>query len=370
MVRYREGHKNSKGEDAPWCIVSHENGRVISSHKSKREAEKHLGDIQMFKHMKNEAMVSPIGFKNRVVEILSNFDQFDSKIWRQGGRVITVSFRTAQYEGAEELGKLMTRALNRGIPGYKAELVGVDHVGSEWFSDIKFKKEDKEMRESVDFDGKTYEDLLGDYVCIRSFRHGNMGEVCRKGYHYKVDEIAPDGRVVINGWYVDLNFLNDHFEKVEDKEMTIEEAKDILSKSGKKTINESYLEQVNVEELYSLALESLFFADQVHLWHWTCKSGFHHTHLQEVYESLRDFADELVEICLASGKKFQVKANTRELGGDGDFDVQDAIDEIEEFIDQIQATAEKFDEYSEITTLIDDEAKALTKELGLLKSFS
>jgi hypothetical protein len=73
---------------------------------------------------------------------------------------------------------------------------------------------------------------------------------------------------------------------------------------------------------------------------------------------------------LASGKKFQVKANTRELGGDGDFDVQDAIDEIEEFIDQIQATGKVFKEESEITTLIDDEAKALTKELGLLKSFS
>ena len=154
------------------------------------------------------------------------------------------------------------------------------------------------------------------------------------------------------------------------EKMTVSEAMEILKESGKKAINESYLEQVNVEELYSLALESLFFADQVHLWHWTCKSGFHHTHLQEVYESLRDFADELVEICLASGKKFQVKANTRELGGDGDFDVQDAIDELEEFIDQIQATAKVFKEESEITTLIDDEAKALTKELGLLKSFS
>lgn len=154
------------------------------------------------------------------------------------------------------------------------------------------------------------------------------------------------------------------------EKMTVSEAMEILKESGKKAINESYLEQVNVEELYSLALESLFFADQVHLWHWTCKSGFHHTHLQEVYESLRDFADELVEICLASGKKFAVKANTRELGGDGDFDVQDAIDDLEEFIDQIQATGKVFKEESEITTLIDDEAKALTKELGLLKSFS
>lgn len=154
------------------------------------------------------------------------------------------------------------------------------------------------------------------------------------------------------------------------EKMTVSEAMEILKESGKKAINESYLEQVNVEELYALALEALFFADQVHLWHWTCKSGFHHTHLQEVYESLRDFGDELVEICLASGKKFAVKANTRTLGGDGNFDVQDAIDEIEEFIDQIQATAKVFKEESEITTLIDDEAKALTKEVGLLKSFS
>ena len=153
------------------------------------------------------------------------------------------------------------------------------------------------------------------------------------------------------------------------EEMTVSEAMEILKESGKKAVNESYLQEANVEELCSLALEALFFADQVHLWHWTCKSGFHHTHLQEVYESLRDFADELVEICLASGKKFQVKANTRELGGDGDFDVQDAIDELEEFIDQIQATASVFDEYTEITTLLDDESKDLSKELGLLKSF-
>ena len=56
MVRYKKGHKNSKGEKAEWCIVSHKTGRVISSHKSKSAAEKHLEEIQMFKHMKNESM--------------------------------------------------------------------------------------------------------------------------------------------------------------------------------------------------------------------------------------------------------------------------------------------------------------------------
>lgn len=205
-----------------------------------------------------------------------------------------------------------------------------------------------------------------------------LGFVRDFSYKYKINAIHYYGypqKLQETQFFVDdlgplKTKLREYKREVMKEKMTVSEAMEILKESGKKAINESYLEQVNVEELYSLALEALFFADQVHLWHWTCKSGFHHTHLQEVYESLRDFADELVEVCLASGKKFEVKANTRTLGGDGNFDAQDAIDEIEEFIDQIQATAKVFKEESEITTLLDDEAKTLTKELGLLKSFS
>ena len=51
MVRHQKGHKNSKGEKAEWVIVSHETGKIISSHKTKAEAEKHLTDIRKFKHM-------------------------------------------------------------------------------------------------------------------------------------------------------------------------------------------------------------------------------------------------------------------------------------------------------------------------------
>lgn len=320
MIRKIEGHKNSDGENAPWCIVSHKNGKILSSHKSEAAAEKHLRDIQMFKHMKNEAVLSETGLKNLVRDLLDRFDQFDKLYWSESkiGPIATVTFRTAAYEGAEALAELMSRALNRELKGYSAKLrrVGKEDVNpngdSQWYATFEVKR-DRDMNESV------------------------RSEVSKEESKMK---------------------------------MTVEEAKEILKESGKRTINESYLEDVNVEELYALALEALFFADQVHLWHWTCKSGFHHTHLQEVYESLRDFADELVEICLASGKKFQVKANTRELGGDGGFDIQEAIDEIEDFVDQIQATGKVFNEESEITTLIDDEAKALTKELGLLKSFS
>ena len=149
MIRYREGHKNSDGELAPWCIVSHENGRVISSHKSKSAAEKHLKDIQMFKHMKNESVLSDVGFKNRVVDILSRFDQFESKIWRRGGRYITINFRTAEYEGAVELAKAITRTLNDQLKGYRAELVGTGSVDDKWFADIKFRKLGETMKENI-----------------------------------------------------------------------------------------------------------------------------------------------------------------------------------------------------------------------------
>ena len=70
MVRHQKGHKNSKGEVAEWVIVSHKDGHIISSHKTKEEAEKHLKDIQKFKHMgesmdldKAKNILNEAGFK-------------------------------------------------------------------------------------------------------------------------------------------------------------------------------------------------------------------------------------------------------------------------------------------------------------------
>lgn len=44
-VQYIEGHKNSNGEKAPWVIKSHETGKILSSHKSKSAAKKHLQNM-------------------------------------------------------------------------------------------------------------------------------------------------------------------------------------------------------------------------------------------------------------------------------------------------------------------------------------
>lgn len=49
MVVFRKGHKNSKGEKAEWCIVSHKTKKILSSHKSKAAAKKHLQQMHIFK---------------------------------------------------------------------------------------------------------------------------------------------------------------------------------------------------------------------------------------------------------------------------------------------------------------------------------
>ena len=51
-IVYMKGHKNSKGEPAPWVIKSHKTHEIISSHKTRKEAEKHLRQIRYFKHKK------------------------------------------------------------------------------------------------------------------------------------------------------------------------------------------------------------------------------------------------------------------------------------------------------------------------------
>jgi len=51
-IQYIKNHKNSKGEPAPWVIKEHNTGRILSSHKTKEEAEKHLKQIYYFRHKK------------------------------------------------------------------------------------------------------------------------------------------------------------------------------------------------------------------------------------------------------------------------------------------------------------------------------
>lgn len=51
---YEKGHKNSKGENAPWVIRSHEDNRILASFAKKTDAEEHLQ--RMKQYSKQESM--------------------------------------------------------------------------------------------------------------------------------------------------------------------------------------------------------------------------------------------------------------------------------------------------------------------------
>lgn len=49
FIKHCPGHKNNKGESAPYCIYSHETGKLLSSHKTEAEAKKHLQQMHIHK---------------------------------------------------------------------------------------------------------------------------------------------------------------------------------------------------------------------------------------------------------------------------------------------------------------------------------
>jgi len=49
FVKKCPGNKNSKGESAEWCIVDHNTGKILSSHKTEEAAKSHRRDMEIHK---------------------------------------------------------------------------------------------------------------------------------------------------------------------------------------------------------------------------------------------------------------------------------------------------------------------------------
>lgn len=52
---YEKGHKNSKGEDAPWVIRSHEDDRILASFAKKKDAEEHLKRMKQYSKQESKS---------------------------------------------------------------------------------------------------------------------------------------------------------------------------------------------------------------------------------------------------------------------------------------------------------------------------
>lgn len=65
---YEKGHKNSRGENAPWVIRDHKNGKVLASFAKKGDAEAHLERMKHYKKNENSVM----DWANKIKDAVAN----------------------------------------------------------------------------------------------------------------------------------------------------------------------------------------------------------------------------------------------------------------------------------------------------------
>lgn len=127
--------------------------------------------------------------------------------------------------------------------------------------------------------------------------------------------------------------------------------------------------ETDLEQLFSFAIDSLMFSIKISQFHWSCESGFQHTHFETLYDLVRDFADKLVETVLSMGVKFKANNKTYVIN-DEPFDVSTAILKIEAFRDSLIDLKSQYSTKISLENLFGDTIEALDKEIGLLKNFS
>lgn len=133
----------------------------------------------------------------------------------------------------------------------------------------------------------------------------------------------------------------------------------------------SYLQsttQSNYTSLFDFAVDTLSFSTKVNIFHWTCEKGFQHTQYEEVYELLRDFADDLVERALAKDVRFKItnrQVNITDMIFNNDF----AIRKLCEYREEADKLGNFFKDDRGVVALFDEMISELDKHIGLLKSF-
>lgn len=122
-------------------------------------------------------------------------------------------------------------------------------------------------------------------------------------------------------------------------------------------------------KLYTFALDALTFANKIQVYHWTCKSGFHHEHWQAVYEAIRDFADSLVETVLSMGYEFKIDTKSYMITAEP-YDMSIAMLKLTAFRDECEKLKKQYQAKVSLDNLFADIIEKLDKEIGLLKNFT
>jgi hypothetical protein len=162
-IQYVKNHKNSKGESAPWVIKEHNTGRILSSHKTREEAEKHLKQIYYFRHKKGNTEAN---------EWINYSDKSLSKNPVTAAKVYPIQGYTLAFAAASEIGK---DKINESIVASYMDKAGGDlsQAFELWYKEnnideeiipfiIKNSDRIKELKEFEDITIKKFENKIID----------------------------------------------------------------------------------------------------------------------------------------------------------------------------------------------------------------
>ena len=121
-------------------------------------------------------------------------------------------------------------------------------------------------------------------------------------------------------------------------------------------------------KLFTFALDALTFANKIQVYHWTCKSGFQHTHWEEVYKIIRDFADNLVETVLSMGYEFKIDSKNYQITAEP-YDLSIAMLKLTAFREECEKLKKQYSSKVSLDNLFSEVIGKIDKEIGLLKNF-
>lgn len=157
FVKKCPGHKNSKGESAPFCVVDHSDGHIISSHKTEEEAKSHLRDMKIHKKGEKYSFFRRVPsieelLKNEtILKLAALYDQmFDmrlpevSKKVQRGENPLNVLNEQLDMLAVDIMYEFKGQKLEAGKIGPRAKSIPmiqqlIDYVGeSKDFEEIKY----------------------------------------------------------------------------------------------------------------------------------------------------------------------------------------------------------------------------------------
>lgn len=77
---YEKGHKNSKGENAPWVIRSHEDNRVLASFANKKDAEEHLQRMKQYSKTESKNESNKNDVEQEIIRIFEKLSKENNSI--------------------------------------------------------------------------------------------------------------------------------------------------------------------------------------------------------------------------------------------------------------------------------------------------